>query len=74
MLPETQIATCFLASSTSQTSDYIGKSPKLGDIEAFSLAEHGSNYTHRAETGRHSSFCTASWPTRESEACCGLLV
>lgn len=43
----------FLAPSAqlgSQSSDYIEKSPKLGDIIAFSLAEHGSNYTHCAET------------------------
>lgn len=57
-----------------QTSDYIEKSLKLGDIKAFSLTEYGSYYTQCAETSRHSSFCTASWPTRESEACCGLLV
>lgn len=69
----------FLATSTlrilgSQTSDYFETSLKFGDIKAFSLAEHGSYYTHCAEASRYSSFCTASWPTRESEACYGLLV
>lgn len=48
--------------------------PQTRQYQSVSFAEHGSYYTHSAETGRHSSFCTASWPTRESEACCRLLV